>query len=157
MFGAKLFGTYAENPQGLSYALGKNSEVFTKGDFLIKASGVLKVGAGNGGALEGICDLTVTMASNNQTVAKVFVPYYSSRNDFVFEADFDDATTNTVANQEKFYTITGATGAQQIDHTSGSTTSGQVCFIQSDPRATADTSRGLFRFAKAQSESWTPA
>ena len=157
MYGAKLFGVYAESPGGLSYALGKNSEVFTKGDFVSKASGVLLVASS--GALEGICDRSVTMASDNQTVAKVMIPYYSSRMDFTFEADFDGVSgaTNTVANQEKFYTITGTTGAQQIANGSGSTTSGQVCFMQGDPRGTGDGFRGMFRFAKAQSESWTAA
>lgn len=156
MFGAKLFGTYAENPQGLAYALGKNSTQFTKGDLVMRTSGVL-LPATTTNACVGICDLSATMTSTNQTAAKQFVPYYSARTDMVFEMDFDDAATNTVANQGKFYVITGATGAQQVDHTTGSTTSGSLVFEQGDPRGTGDTSRGLFRFAKSQEESYTQA
>lgn len=138
----------------LGYAVGTNSTQFTKGDILEKNSGFLKVVNGGTDILIGISDYSGTMASDNQTVAKQEVPYIPADRDFLFEMDFDNDAA--AADQGSYFTITGATGAQQVSYASKSATVGQVVLEKLDPRGEGSVRRGLFRFAKT-SETYTPA
>lgn len=135
---------YDEIP--LSYQIGTNSAVFTKGDFLTSASGFAAV-SGAASIPLGICERTVTAASDNQTVAKVEVPFYSAKEVFKFEADFDE--TETVAYQGYFYQLTGTTGAMLVDQSTHSATVGVVQLEKLDPRREGSTVRGLFSYARA--------
>jgi len=143
--------SYDEAP--LRYVIGTNSEVFKKGEVLAMTSGF---GTINTGALDalGICDADKTMASDNQTVAKVEVPFLPASTDMSFEMDFSSA--ETVAYQGYLYTLTGAVGAQVVDPSTRSATVGIVELIKLDPRREGSTTRGLFRFARPNM-GWTVA
>lgn len=152
MYGANFIRlAYDEAPLG--YGIGTNSEVFKKGNILSMASGFVTI---NTGALDvlGICDADMTMTADNQTVAKKEVPYLPASEDFTFEMDFSSA--ETVAYQGYLYTLTGATGAQQVDPATRSLTVGIVELVKLDPRREGSTTRGLFRFARPNM-GWTVA
>lgn len=155
LLGGHMEFNYAEAPGGLAYEPGANSAVFNKFDFVTLASGYLVVVSSDTDRPMGLCDASKTMASDNQTVAKVEVPFYPAQEDFMFEADFD-AATQSQANAGTFYTITGSTGQQQISASSGSATVGQVVLEKFDPRGEGSLTRGLFRFAKTY-QSYTVA
>ena len=125
----------------LGYHLGKNSEVFTKGDLIEVASGIAEVADDTAARAIGIANRTVTMASDNQTVAKVEIDYTPLNENVLFEMDFDAAAA--VADQNAFYTITGATGAQQVSYASKDAGVGQVQLVKLDPRGEGSTTRGL--------------
>lgn len=137
----------------LRYVIGTNSEVFKKGEVLAMTSGF---GTINTGALDvlGICDADKTMAADNQTVAKVEVPFVPATEGLEFEMDFSSA--ETVAYQGYLYTLTGAVGAQVVDPATRSLTVGIVELVKLDPRREASTVRGLFRFARPNM-GWTVA
>jgi len=146
MYGAQ----YARMENGcavpsLAYALGKNSEEITKGDLLEVNSGITEALDGTSARPLGIANQDGTMSSDNQTVAQVEIGYTPLGNDVVFEMDLDATTSNAV--QGQFFTLTGATGAQEVDFSSASATVGQVQLIKLDPRGTGSVVRGLFRSA----------
>lgn len=152
MYGAN-YPRFAYDEIPLAYTIGTNSEVFKKGEILAMASGFATI---NTGALDvlGVCDADKTMASDNQTVAKVELPFYSARSDMTFEMDFDG--TETVAYQGYLYTLSGAVGAQVVAAATRSLTVGIVELIKLDPRREGSTVRGLFRFARPNM-GWTVA
>jgi hypothetical protein len=129
----------------LTYKLGKNSEVITKGDLIEVASGIAEALDDTAARPVGIANRTVTMASDNQTAAKVEIDMIPLNEDVVFEMDLDaDAT---VANQGQFFTIAGATGAQVATFSTASAGVGQVQLVKLDPRGEGSVRRGLFRSA----------
>lgn len=114
-------------------SIGKNSEAFTSGDVVSVSSGLLLV---NTGLLTtvGVTLKTQTMASDNQTVAKVypsFVPVDASTI-FLMGSNGDLSVT---AGPGTYYGLTGATGVQQIDQGSGVTTGASriVEIVKVDP------------------------
>ena len=152
MYGAN-YVKLSSTEQPLRYVIGTNSEVFVKGEVLAMTSGF---GTINTGALDvlGICDADKTMAADNQTVAKVEVPFVPATADMGFEMDF--SSVETVAYQGYLYTLTGAVGAQVVDPATRSATVGIVELIKLDPRREGSTTRGLFRFARPNM-GWTVA
>jgi len=123
---------------------GKNSEVFTSGDPVTLASGLLKVVAAATDAIVGVVAKTQTMTSDNQTVAKV-VPAYTPVDEgttFLMLTNAD--LTGNATNAGTFYGLTGATGAVLVDVTSGvtTTTSRQVEIVEVDPRQLGGTGAG---------------
>ena len=137
----------------LRYVIGTNGETFKKGEILAMASGYATVNTGNLDVL-GICDADKTMAADNQTVAKVEIPFIPATSDVTFEMDFNNA--ETPAYQGYLYTITGSAGAQLVNQSSHSLTSGIVELVKLDPRKEGSTTRGLFRFARPNM-GWTVA
>lgn len=129
--------------------IGKNSEVFALGDAVVLASGFLRASAA-GEAVLGFANQALTMASNNETVAMAtveFVPAYPNRQ---FECDFSAAVTQATA--VGFYAdLTGGTGAQQLDQSTLSSTTGQFFVTKLDPRGEGSTTRVLCVVAEPQS------
>ncbi len=146
MYGAN-FIKFAHDEAPLGYAIGTNSEVFKKGDIISEASGYATLNTGNLNPL-GIVNTDKTMASNNETVAKVQVPYIPATTDMTFEMDFDSA--ETAAYQGYLYQLTGTVGAQKVSQSTHSATVGVVKLVKLDPRNEGSTTRGLFRFARPQ-------
>lgn len=142
--GAKV---YQENRNESDYrydAIGKNSEVFTSGDPVTVASGLLKVVAAATDAIVGVVAKTVTMASDNQTVAKVQPGYTPADEGSTFFMLTNADLTGNATNAGTFYGLTGATGAVLVDVTSGvtTTTSRQVEIVEVDPRNIGGTGAG---------------
>ena len=132
--------------QRLEHHIGTNSAEFNVNDVVDLTSGFLSVLGATTDRPLGICQKKVTMASDNQTVAKVTVPFIPLTVDDEFEMDFDAAAA--LANQGQYFQFnTGGTGAQTIDLASASDTVGQVMLVKLDPRGEGSTLRGLFRVA----------
>lgn len=133
--------------------LGKNSEVFTSGDLVTIASGLLDVAAATD-TIYGVVVKTQTMASDNQTVAQVkpsvIVPDQSY--EFLMGTNLDLAATDVGT----YYKITGTTGAMLVDVSSGAMTGASriVECTKVDPNNVGGTGagsgarQGLFRFVK---------
>jgi len=147
MYGAN-FPRLAYDEAPLGNNVGKNSEVIAKGDFLTLSSGFVAV-AGAASIPLGIADCSKTMASDNQTVAKVQVPYLPAETDMMFEADFNTTVVMSAAYNGYLFKLTGTTGAMQIDSNTASTTVGVVELVKLDPRGEGSAVRGLFRFARS--------
>lgn len=130
----------------LDHEIGTNSAVFAYGDLLDLTSGYLSVLGATTDRPYGICKKTVTMASDNVTVAKVTVPFVPLDMDSEFEMDLDAAATQ--ANVGQFFKMnTGGTGAQTVDFATASDTVGQLVLTKLDPRGDGSTVRGLFKLA----------
>jgi len=106
---------------GVVSAVGDNSAVFTMHCFVNKVANVLHlaVAAGN---ISGIAMEAVTMASDNETVAKAFVNYEIPKDSTTYEVEIAGGTI-TVVDEGKFYDLTDS---DTVDGTSESTTTGQV-------------------------------
>jgi hypothetical protein len=103
--------------------LGKNSEVFTGpdashfgGDLVQVSSGVLKVGTS---AVVGVIAKTATMSSTNQTAAKVYPAFIPVAPDTIFLMGTNADLTGNATDGGTYYGVTGATGNQQVDVTTG--------------------------------------
>ena len=133
IYGAEVFRTSdGSGTVNIEYdAIGKNSEVFAQGDIVGLASGLLLVTTTT---MVGVVVKTQTVASDNQTVAKVKPGYIPLFNDtlFLMGANSDLSVT---AGPGTYYPITGATGAQQIDVDGGVATGAtrNVEIVQVDP------------------------
>jgi hypothetical protein len=129
--------------------IGKNSEVFTANDLCtIDASNGLKV-AGATDAIYGMVQKTQTMTGTNQTVAKVKPVCLVPDLDYEFLMGCN-AVLTPLTSVGAFYKLTGTTGAQQVDVTSGvqTTTSRVVECTAVDPFGTGDYYTGKFRIVK---------
>lgn len=134
--------------------IGTNSEVFTGGDIVTITSGYLDVFPNDNFHVYGVVLKTATMASDNQTVAKVkpnvIVPDLSY--EFLMGTNSDLAVTSVGT----YYTITGATGAQQVDVSTGAVVNASrvVECTKVDPLNEGGTGagsglrQGYFRFVK---------
>ena len=151
MYGAKFSRSKGGMTEPLDHHVGANSEVFAVGDLVCYASGFLEVvDHVTSDRPIGICKKAVTMASTNQTVAKVQVPFIPLTPDDEFEMDLDAAAT--AANQGQYFQLAGlATGAQQVSFASASDTVGQVMLVKLDPRGEGSTTRGLFKLVLPES------
>jgi hypothetical protein len=134
LYGASLFRSDDAEQRFAYDAIGKNSEVFAIGDPVTIASGVLKV-CGATDAPAGISVKAQTMASTNQTVAKVAPGYIPIElNDLYIMGSNGDFAGNAT-DPGTFYKLTGTTGAVLVDQASGvqTTTSRVVEIVQVDP------------------------
>ena len=134
LYGASLYKS-AQMEANISYdTIGKNSEAFTAGDPVTISSNVLLV-AGTTDTIVGIVQKTATMASNNQTVAKVTPGYIPIDINDTYLMGGNTDLTSTASDSGKYYQlIAAATGAMQIN-TSGvqATTSRVVEVLEVDP------------------------
>lgn len=117
-YGAQLVQT-GDNEVNIRYdSIGKNSEVFATNDIVGLSSGLLLVATS---AIVGVIDKTATMASDNQTVAKVKPGFVPVTDDSIFLMGTNSDLSLT-ASPGVYYSVTGATGAQQVDVTKGAVT-----------------------------------
>ena len=157
LYGATVFES-PNNPVNYDggKVIGDNSEAFTTGDpVTIESGGTLAV-AGTTNSVYGVVQKTQTMASDNETVAKVKPVCIPTDMDYQWlmgtNADLSPLTSLGV-----YYKLTTATtGAVQVDVTSGAqTTSNRVVVCTAvDPNALGGTGsgsglrQGLFKFVK---------
>ena len=122
--------------QNYSYnAIGANSAVFAAYDPITVQSGVLSVTTGLQ-TIVGISAGAKTMASNNQTVAKVTPGYIPvGVNDLYLMGTNADMTGNATDAGTYYGLSTGGTGTIQVDKTTGATTGSSrvVEIVQVDP------------------------
>jgi hypothetical protein len=134
IYGASLFRSQ-DNAQHLEYdIIGKNSVAFTVGDPVTVSSGLLDV-AGTTTNVVGIAAQTVTMASNNQTVAKVTPAYMPIRqNDLFLMGSTADFTGNATDGGTYFKLTAATTGTVQIDNSGATTGASRVVeIVEVDP------------------------
>lgn len=112
--------------------IGKNSEVFTVGDLVGLSSGVLLVQTTS---VIGVIVKTVTMASTNQTVAKVTPGYTPIDNNTILLMGTDSDLTGNATDGGTYYMVTGATNAQKVKVSAGvtATTLRTVEIVKVDP------------------------
>lgn len=131
-------------------AIGKNSEVITIGDPLTIASGVISV-AGGTATVIGIAVKTQTMASNNQTVAKIVPGYIPIDSNQIYLMGGNAVLTGNATDGGTYYKlIAAATGVMQIDVVSGVQTGANrvVEVVEVDPFNTGDLTMIAVRFVK---------
>lgn len=156
LYGASLSSspTNGENYDG-GRVIGKNSEVFTVNDIVtIDASDGLKV-AGATDTVYGVVNKTVTMASTNETVAKVMPSVQPIDEDYEFLMG-TNSDLSPLTSVGAYYKLTGTTGVQQVDVTSGvqTTTNRVVVCTEVDPMGLGGTGsgsglrQGRFKFVK---------
>ncbi len=155
IYGASLYKS-AGNEADIQYdVIGKNSEAFTVGDPLTITSGALLV-AGTTDPVVGIATKTVTMASNNQTVAKVTPGYIPIKSDDIYLMGCNtDLTGNTTDGGTYYKLISAATGAMQVNTAGVQTTTSRVVeIVEVDPQNIGGSGSGsglrqaLVRFVK---------
>lgn len=141
--GAKLYSNRVLETDYQYDAIGKNSEAIASGDPLTVASGLVKVVSAATDAIIGVAAKTQTLASDNQTVAKI-APAYIPAEDSIFFMYTNADLTGNATNGGTFYGLTGGTGAVLVDVTSGvtTTTSRQVEIVKVDPRNIGGTGAG---------------
>lgn len=124
-------------------AIGKNSEAIVVGDVLAVVSGLVQVVSAATQPILGVAAKTQTMASDNQTVAKV-VPAYTPAEDTVFFMYTNADMTSNATDVGTYYGLTGASGAVVVDKTTGvtTTTSRQVEIVKVDPTGKGGTGAG---------------
>jgi hypothetical protein len=135
--------------------LGDNSEVFTANDLVTAeiGSGTLAV-AGATDPIYGIVLKTQTMASDNESVAKIRPICFTV--DQQYELLMGTNADLAEANLGDYFKLTGATGAQQVDVASGAQTgtSRIVMLTKIDPNGLGGTGagsglrQGLFKVVK---------
>lgn len=135
IYGASLYKSAGNETDIVYDAIGKNSEAITAGDPLTIASGVLAV-AGTTNTVVGIAVKTQTMASNNQTVAKVTPGYIPIKNDDIYLMGTTSDLTGNATNGGTYYCLTAATtGTLQVDTAGANTGASRVVeIIKVDPQ-----------------------
>lgn len=123
------------------HRIGKNSEVFEIGDAIQEDSGFALASA-NSDRIVGFAAETITMAADNETVAKYEIAMLPAYQGVEYECDLDAATTQAAS--VGFYAVlTGATGAMQLSQSSLSATAGQFRITKLDPRGELSDTRVL--------------
>jgi hypothetical protein len=149
IYGASVYSK-GSNDFNIAYdAFGKNSEVITQGDLLStnnaanSSTGVLQVAA-NSTLVVGVAVKTATMASTNETVAKVSPGYIPVYNDTLFLMGTNADLTGNGTDAGKYFGITGATGVMQVDVATGvrKGTAAMVGIVEVDPFAEGGTGSG---------------
>ena len=142
IYGARLLQSKGGQPSLRHDALGKNSEVFAVNDIVQLNSvagspGELKVASAvvAGSMLVGVVAKAATMSATNTTVALVypaFVPIYDSQ---IWLMGTNSDLTDNHTDGGTYYKLTGGTGAQQVDVSSGvqTTTLRVVEIVKVDP------------------------
>lgn len=165
IYGARLWNVDSEGVANTAaYFIGSNSCTYTKGDVVAHQGGQLVVkGATSSPAIVGVVLKTATMASTNQTVAKVYPKYYDlSQKDTVWLMGTNSDLTAT-ASVGVFMNINsdGTTAVQQVDASSAVLVAGNkelVC-LAVDPQAEGGTGsgsglrQGLFKFVRVFGDS----
>ncbi len=116
----------------------------TKGDFVYFASGELTNSSVGGALLVGNAMETATGVSNNSVKCKVCI---DPEMRYLLDNDNDSATF-AVTDVGKYFDLIGATGAQLVDTSSGSTSTGQLLCLEYNPKISpveTDTSVGVFK------------
>lgn len=154
LYGATVYQELG-NPSNARYdIIGNNSEVFTSGDIVTTSGGDLVVASATS-TIFGVTTKTQTMASDNETVAKICPPVIPAENTVFLMGSNGDFSGNDT-DVGTYYKLTGTTGAQQVDQASGvtTTTSRIVEIVKVDPRNIGGTGAGsglrevLVRFVK---------
>ena len=145
LYGALQLSKSPVNEDNYCYdAIGKNSEIFTGGDIVsIDATNGLKVAVAQG-AIAGVVAKTVTMASDNQTVAKVSPAFTPIDLDYEFLMGTNSDLT-PITSIGDTYQIVGTTGVQQVDVNTGIVvpgSGGQVEITKVDPLNIGGTGSG---------------
>jgi hypothetical protein len=131
MFGLKYVGSFGGGARGAltrKFLVGSGTTI-TKGDCVSLSSGYLIV-ATSGTKIVGVANATVVGAATNLTSCEVIVdPYalYLITNDNV-------GTTFSQAYVGYYFMLTGTTGAQLMDTSTDSTTTGQLVAVQYNPQ-----------------------
>jgi hypothetical protein len=159
LYGAQLWQEN-KNESDIRYdTIGTNSEAITAGDILTITSGQIVVAGASTGCI-GVAVKTATMTSTNATVAKVYPGYIPAEGSIFLMGTNSDLTGNAT-NDATYYEITGTTGVQQVDVTTGSQTSGTtriVEIVKVDPRGIGSSGSGsglrevLVRFVKTPAQ-----
>lgn len=132
LFGAQLYQTQGNAANERYDVLGKDSEVIAVGDVLTVSSGVAKVVAAATDPILGVAQKAATMPATNDTV---YPPYIPAGENQIFLMGCNSALTDNETDYGKFFGLTGATGAQQVNVSGGvtTTTSRQVVILKVDP------------------------
>lgn len=154
LYGAVVYQELGNASNARYDIIGNNSEVFTANDIVTTSGGDLVVASATS-VVFGVTLKTQTMASDNETVAKVYPPVVPAENTVFLMGTNSDLTGNDT-DVGTYYKITGTTGAQQVDVASGvtTTTSRIVEIVKVDPRNIGGTGAGsglrecLVRFVK---------
>lgn len=144
IYGAQPWG-YPAMDQNANYdAIGANSEAFTSYDPVTYSSGTLVV-AGTTDPVVGVALQTETMASDNETVAKVQPGYYPTGENYAFLMGTNADLTGNATDVGTYYKLTAATtGTVQVDVSSGvQTDQNRVVMIKKvDPANVGGTGAG---------------
>lgn len=149
IYGATLFKS-PKNGTNFGYdVIGKNSEVFAAGDpvTIDATAGTLRLYTTTN-PIAGVIVKAATMSSTNDTVALVKPARYVADEDDEFLMGCNTALVATSVGT--YYKLTGATGAVQVDTTSGAQTllNRVVVCTAVDPNGLSDLTQGLFKFVK---------
>src|SRR3990167_28711 len=141
IYGASVAQDFGNSDNFRQDTLGKNSEAFTGGDIVQITSGVLLVGTVTA---VGIVAKTATMTSTNQTVAKVSPLFTPFSQDGIYLMGTNSDLTGNATDGGTYYSVTGATGAQQVDVTKGAQTGAtrSVEIVKVDPFGIGGTGSG---------------
>ena len=144
LYGARLWNeAYGTGSPDYRYdVIGNNSEDFDTGDPVSVSGGDLIVYSGTS-AIVGVAVKDQTLTSDNETVAKVYPAFISSDNN-VFLMGTNSDLTSDATDYGKIYKLTGASGAVQVDVSSGVVqgNSRQVVVLKVDPRGIGGTGSG---------------
>jgi hypothetical protein len=155
LYGAQLFKAPNVEQNMASNVIGKNSEVFAVGDILTLGTDGLYV-AGATDSVIGVAATTATMASTNETVAKVKPSYIPISMDYEFLMGTNSDMSALTSVGAYYSLVAGGTGAQQVDTNGGAktTTNRVVICTAVDPSGLGGTGsgsglrQGLFKFVK---------
>lgn len=153
LFGAQLIQE-GRNESDYRYdTIGANSTTFAVGDPVSLSSGTLIVATATSNVV-GVCAKAVVTTSNNQTVAKVTVPFIPISESSIFLMGANGSFTGNATDGGTYYKITGTTGAVQVDQASGvqTTTSRVVEIVKVDPQNASDLTQVAVRFVKTPYE-----
>src|SRR3990167_2202141 len=145
LYGARLWNeAYGTGSPDYRYdIIGNNSEDFDTGDPVsVNSTGELIVYTGTL-AIVGVAVKDVTLASDNETVGKV-KPAFIPSEDHVWLMGTNSDLTDNATDYGKYYKLAGASGAVQVDVSSGvqTTSDRQVMIVKVDPRGTGGTGSG---------------
>lgn len=138
LYGARLFQSPKNEVNANYVAYGANSEVFADYDIVSISGAVGSETLGVAAATSVVVGVIIkgaTMTSTNTTVAKVVPGYITAEEGNLFLMGTNSDLTNTLTDYGKYYKLTGATGAQQVDVASGvqTTTNRVVQIVIVDP------------------------
>lgn len=150
MTGARFVGTTNANQEQTlrEYAVA-NSVTVTKGDFVYFSSGRITSASITGTRIFGVAQSTVT--GNSAGTNKVLVDITPNA---IYAIDNDNVgTTFAATHVGQYFDLTGATGAQQVDTSTVSASTGQVIALEFDPSyysvgQDSDNSIGIFGIAE---------
>lgn len=139
--GAKLWQSGGNGVNTRYDTIGKNSEVFAAGDIVGLSSGDLLV---NTTAIVGVAMKTVTMASDNVTVAKVKPGFIAVNDETIWLMGTNSDLTSNAVDGGTYYPVTGGTGAQVLNVAGGVATAHRrtVMVLKVDPYEEGGTGAG---------------